>query len=497
MKTLFASLLLMAWTGVATAAEFAIRNDLLDRLANLTSVYGTPTAFEDYADALRRTGQADSTWNDIRVIRMSGPIVEGDAERLRDAIGRGNDATPFFIVFDSPGGNFLEGVRIGQVLEEMTRGNSDPTLRGALVLAGDECLSACAVALTLSITRDLVGYDRYVEQGGRLGFHMPFVPPEQQGTRTEIADAMNLTYEIMSEYVELIANGSAPAALLQNALHYREAEEFFLLQGGPVTRFMNFVPVVGPVGGTPITRDGLTVRDAFSMCQVLAFSDARDWSAGQYEFWSVELSREPPDGTLLDTLFQQIGGDRIQTVGCTIERRDDGTLGIRADGDCSGSATGWCVVPRGAFDPPPLPSATGALLADTLGCHGGRLTRGHYAWDWSNRFLEEEAPGDYQWAGSADPGQPRRVLDWTGARLKGDMTIPATSGDLPATVWRAGTPVTISDCMLAANGQGVFYETTNAGLTVWISARYVEVPALAALSAQPYLRTMIRPEGFD
>ena len=52
--------------------------------------------------------------------------------------------------------------------------------------------------------------------------------------RAEIARAMDLTYEVMSEYMALIGNRVAPTALVQNALFYRRPEDFFLLEGGQV-----------------------------------------------------------------------------------------------------------------------------------------------------------------------------------------------------------------------------------------------------------------------
>ncbi len=397
------------------------------------------------------------------------------------------------MVLNSPGGSFLEGVRIGQVLAPYRGGNDSPALQGVVVLAGERCNSACAVAFALAaIPRDSGRSVRFVELGARLGFHMPFVPVDQQAVRTEVAQAMDLTYQIMSEYMRLIGNGIAPTALVQNALHYRRPDEFFMLQGGLVTRFMDFVPVAGPRGATPVALSDLTERDALNMCQYLTYSQGRMMTSDEYEWWPIDTFGETEAATPLTDLFRKFGDRRLAVDGCMIEWLDGDVLGIDDQGDCGRDFVGggWCAKPREEFDKP-LPPASGALLADSLGCHLGRMTRAYYRWDWRNAFLEEEEPATYRWSGETDPDVPKRVFDWGGARLEANLNIRTAPGGDQLARWNADTPVQILDCTVEADGQGVWYQVSSGGVTGWASARYVDVPALRKWD------NVIRPAGVE
>lgn len=476
------------------AADIALRPDLRPRLEQLMPVYGSVNNLFAHGPVVPpASGAEDAYLNGLRVISVSGSIAQGDAARLSDLIGPQDGAAPFVIVFDSPGGNFLEGVRIGEALQPFRGGNGDPLLYGVVVLAGDQCMSACAVAFALAaLPRDSGVSVRYVEMGAQLGFHMPFVPVDQQTVRTEIAQAMDLTYEVMSEYMHLIGNGLAPTALVQNALHYRRPEDFFLLQGGLLTRFMDFVPVAGLIGATPVAIAGLSERDALNMCQYLTYSQGRRMTSDDYEWWPINAYGEEQTTLSLTDLFSGIGAARLALDGCMIEWLPGDVLGISPVGDCGRDylGGGWCAAPRDEFDAP-LPAATGALLADSLGCHGGRLTRAHYPWDWRNAFLEEEDPDAYRWEGETDPDRPLRQMDWSGARLSTNLNIRTAPGGDVLTRWDEGTSVEVQDCTLAADGQGVWYRLGSAGVTGWASARYIDVPALANWD------NVIRPLGFE
>ncbi|WP_421905067.1 SH3 domain-containing protein [Mameliella sp.] len=487
--------------GAAQAAEISLRDDLRPRLSQLWPIYGEDTNAGRNSPVLLPAGSANHPYyGGLRIISVSGVIEPGDAERLAALIGPEDSVTSFAVVLDSPGGNFLEGVAMGETLRLYRQGNGDPALNGVVVLAESECMSACAVAFALAaLPRDSGRSVRYVEQGARLGFHMPFVPLDQQARQTEIAAAMDLTYQIMSEYIQLIGNGIAPSALVQNALHYRRPNDFFLLRGGLVTRFMDFVPVAGPKGGTPLALAGLTQRDAFNMCQYLTYSKGRDMIAAGYEFWPVEIGSEFPDDTPLRTLFDRYGDRRLANDGCSIEWQEGDTLGITPFGDCGRQSTGggWCAAPRDDYGytqhGDTLPRATGALLADSLGCHGGQLTTRYYRWDAGNRFFEEEDPEAYSWVGELydAPEAPILPMDWSGARLGSNLNIRTAPGGDRLARWSEGTPVDVLDCALSADGQGVWYKVRNGGQTGWASARYIDVPALAGWDL------MIRPVGFE
>lgn len=483
----FAALALVSAGQAGLAAEIGLREDLRPRVEQLTSLYGSLTNRVDHGPILLPTEQG------VRILGLTGTIEPGDADRLAALIGPEDSVQPFVLVLDSPGGNFLEGVRLGEVLRPFRGGNGDPALSGVLVLAGERCMSACAVAFALSaLPRDSGVSVRYVERGAELGFHMPFVPVDQQAVQAEVAQAMDLTYRIMSEYIQLIANGIAPTALVQNSLHYRRPQDFFLLRGGLMTRFMDFVPVGGPEAATPLALEGLRERDALNMCQVLAYSRGSRMTADDYEWWPYNAFGEETGDRMLTEVFGEIGAWRLAVEGCSIEWRGDDTLGIQASGRCGSESVnaGWCAAPKEEFDPF-LPAATGALLGDSLGCHGGALTRAYYSWDSSNAFLEEEEPDRYRWSGETDADVPKRFLDWSGARLASNLNIRSAPGGEVVARWTEGAPVEVQGCTLAADGQGVWYQVASGGVSGWASARYVRVPALETWNG------LIRPAGVE
>ncbi len=118
-------------------------------------------------------------------LRFEGPVLDGDTAQLKalfkSSIACTADQLPpdggncAIISLASPGGNYIEGLRLAQFL----RDNRIATL----VEAGAECYSACAFAFlggTGYSTQPGVGVyvDRMVTPGGILGFHAPYFAPE-------------------------------------------------------------------------------------------------------------------------------------------------------------------------------------------------------------------------------------------------------------------------------------------------------------------------------
>jgi hypothetical protein len=87
------------------------------------------------------------------VILVAGDFAYGDGERFQRIATTLPKAT---VAFDSPGGNLLAGLKIGETMR--TRGYS------SLVPDGSVCASSCAIAW-------LGGTKRYLGATGRLGFH--------------------------------------------------------------------------------------------------------------------------------------------------------------------------------------------------------------------------------------------------------------------------------------------------------------------------------------
>lgn len=106
-------------------------------------------------------------------IRLSGPIEEGDADKLRVILARLRTTSPpaqgkplATIELSSAGGDVYEGLKIGYLLREYSV--------ASIVRAKDLCLSACALAF-LGGTSSRSGLtfvpSRSIEIGGQVGFH--------------------------------------------------------------------------------------------------------------------------------------------------------------------------------------------------------------------------------------------------------------------------------------------------------------------------------------
>ncbi len=439
---LFSAALTVVTTLGAQAAEITLRPDLAPRLEKLKTFYSD-----------NRPAFATEVWNPSDdpsdgVVLVSGPIEKGDAAMLRRVLLKNPDADdeqlnvprPFHVILNSPGGNLLEAIEMGQFLAGWRYGNGGESLGGVFVLNGQRCMSACAMIFSLAVAdRDENTLERFVEVGAELGFHMPFLPPDQAAQSAEIGAAMDLTYSVMSEFLKLVSSGRVPIALAQNALYYRESDEFFTLRGGLLTRFMGFEPVASDARIHVVSSDALTAEDATEICRILEFSTEGGFpSSDMYEWWNID---EPVECILAQT----------------IENADRRTR--------SNSRTVLL---------------TAGLLADHLGCHKGTLTRHYYHWDWGNRFLEEEEYEEYS-------AYPRAVAEYNGTEFhypyKMDWTRTLLSNvnmrDAPGlngariTRLSEGATVQVTDCRITADSQGVWFKVTASGQTGWVSARYV------------------------
>jgi hypothetical protein len=90
----------------------------------------------------------------LPVIVVLGDLQYGDGDRFAQISASLPKST--MVAFDSPGGNLLAGLKIGETMR--ARGF------GSLVPDGSTCASACAIAW-------LGGTKRYLASNARLGFH--------------------------------------------------------------------------------------------------------------------------------------------------------------------------------------------------------------------------------------------------------------------------------------------------------------------------------------
>jgi hypothetical protein len=105
------------------------------------------------------TGRADTA-----VFLISGPIVAGDLTRLETAISNVPAGRAVAVILDSPGGNLLEGLKLGTYFHKAAIATF---VRGE----GGICFSACALAFLGGRDAATGKPFRVKMSGGKLGFH--------------------------------------------------------------------------------------------------------------------------------------------------------------------------------------------------------------------------------------------------------------------------------------------------------------------------------------
>lgn len=141
------------------------------------------------------------------VLRLSGPIEAGDAATL-DALlvekGYNFDGTPIGhrICLDSPGGSFVEAVRMADLLAF--------NRVGTVVDAGAICESACAIMFMAGSFFHNEGEravsDRHLHPTARLGFHAPALLVEERlYSQAEITGAYDVALSTIAEVRRLIS----------------------------------------------------------------------------------------------------------------------------------------------------------------------------------------------------------------------------------------------------------------------------------------------------
>ncbi len=450
----------------ATAATIEFRPELDAYLETLQEIYVPPAPLEPTeSDNSRPPGT-------LKNIIVSGVIQKGDADKL-DTLMQ-SAGTGVRIVFDSPGGNFLEGIKIGEALR-YHMSSSDPFLVGVYVLKGQRCLSACALAFSLAAaTRELGAYhydSRFIEDGAQLGFHMGALPEDQASQTANVKSIMNLTYSVVAAYAKLIKGNLNPPLLLEKALEHREADSFFYLRGAQRSLSMGFTPVSRSILSAPIYSYAMDMRTVDAVCRTLIMSTRLPKTLVTYNY--LFINGDGPTGReiSLDEMIelrgsQIIAGGMASGESCYVAQRPDKTVLISvADSsqkrDCKGTKAdefnnqAWC-----ATDREPTGLMTIALLADTLLCNSGELQTKFVPWEadfstgWDNDLLD-----DYS--------------DWERTTVR-DVNMrrsPSLKSEIVAGL-PAGTEVKVTGCQLVDDGQGVWYSVRHSTGSGWISARF-------------------------
>ncbi|WP_127143265.1 hypothetical protein [Pelagibacterium montanilacus] len=158
----------------------------LARLAGtMTAAVALAASGAAYAGQIEHVSMAYSTTHPVPHFHYSGPVEMGDLDALAElyfsVVSCQPDLLPAdggncgVITFDSPGGNYVEGLNIAHWL----RANAIATV----VEVGNGCYSACAFAFLGGSGKSgdsAIGayIDRVVEPGGVAGFHAPYYENE-------------------------------------------------------------------------------------------------------------------------------------------------------------------------------------------------------------------------------------------------------------------------------------------------------------------------------
>lgn len=191
----------------------------------------------------------------INLIRLFGEIEPGDAGRIEQAlldIGADSYAQSpqiRLIELNSPGGSFLEGIKIARTIR---RFNAQTVVRD-----GDRCYSACAIAFLggNSLVSDGSPVpSRGIERGGRLGFHAPYLelPAGSAYGSTQVESAYVAAVENISEFMNLADEVDVPVRLSPILLHPDPSSVYLI---STIESFVLFrispQPIVAPPSLTP------------------------------------------------------------------------------------------------------------------------------------------------------------------------------------------------------------------------------------------------------
>lgn len=442
------------------AAEISLHPDLKSHLRALKPIY----------DRWGQVYDEEYDYGEVHVIKYSGPVEKGDTAKLKSIVEGLPGYGSFFVVFNSPGGHFIEGIRLGNYLQSFRGGQDAPPLVGVAVLNGEGCYSACAVALTMAAAEEDAGYSaRYIEVGGELGFHMPYFGGDLGDQLSAREETLNIAYDLVAEFSKIIAGGISPVELLQMSLNHRAAS-LFTLRGGLLSRYMGFAPVARGTLVHTVDADGLSIEHVTAMCANLHFtrSDLRlNWqdsegfmfNFGQYSPW--------PKGTLLKDAIKIAGSPRLLSYLCAVEVRKDNSVGILAreftEAECKGGIRkgDWCGAELNEYSGS-LPDASIGQLANIFDCNLGNLTSEYHYWAYPLAFDQEER------------GIPPLQLDPViNTARNANLRAEPSTDSLVVGKLRQGSPVIILDCTVQQDNQGVWTKVETGQGTGWMSSRYL------------------------
>ncbi|WP_162932939.1 SH3 domain-containing protein [Roseovarius sp. EL26] len=463
-------LALWGTSSAVQAVELELRPDLGNRLSKLQQIYRPTEWSETFVDLPPNRREIDRAslnsggsvpW---KIVHLSGVIELGDLNKLKQFVKEVQQGQHqvWTLVLDSDGGNFLEGIAIGEWLRE-NLSSQDPDFHGSYVLAGDECLSACGLIFALSSHRRSLNdsdSSRFIELGARVGFHMGFLSGKLASQKIELSDAMNLTYDIMAAYMVLISDQTSPPDLIVEALKARDAETFFYVEASDRAYDLGFIPVsAGPLS-EPLTTNALSMSHVYQMCaRLLVISQIPETIVNE-DYGFVHQA----DEKTVKAFFETRGGKTYRGLfasgeSCLIGLSPQGNLMLDvAEGwppciEGDDSEANWCAV-----DVELSAYATNGLLADISACHMGRLHPAIYT--------ESQVTDRYDFPEGFGLAQITREVNMRES--------PAFGAPVLAEL-ETGYEFRVKDCTVTLDNQAIWLKLVANGQSGWISARFADV----------------------
>lgn len=456
--TVFPAMMLAEVPHHLHAAEIEFAPDLLPKLNGLLPLYNQSSG---------QSVEPSILGDHFSVLKISGRINAGDAKVVEEML---EEIYSFVVVLDSPGGSLQDGIEIGEYFSNSLKA-SDPSFNGVYVLNGSECLSACALIFALSSgARELSQADsiRFLEVGAQLGFHMGTLTKNILEQKIPLIDGMNLTYDIMAVFTKLLTVGAVPPYLLQEALRYRNDDNFYYVEASEIAFDLGFVPVSDGVLSLPLQSAFISPHDISGVCEQLLYASMLETTIVTDEYGFMVT----PDMGLIDLLAHYQSDNLIlgfvsgETCHIGIDQNDHFVVEVNVDrslcsngGDDTHGGFAYtrgpvrCTTPKA-----PLNVATVAMLADASGCQLGQYRR--YFDEWGTL----ESDWYFEDFGIRDLDQTVALKEFAFALSHDVMTLPKDQ------------TIKILDCAVVADDIPVWYEIDANGTRGWIPAHAVPKP---------------------
>ena len=172
------------------------------RAVALATILSLAFAPQSSALSLKEVTEFNANAWEAMAIVVDGEIELGDSDKLELFLQNNPDAGR--VVFNSPGGNLVEGMKIGNILRARGLTAEVGRLKGGVEAPEFEpgvCASACAIAF-------LGGRERYLSGSDKLGFHQFYEHLNFEElisnleTRTDVSGQAQLISSLLSLYIE-------------------------------------------------------------------------------------------------------------------------------------------------------------------------------------------------------------------------------------------------------------------------------------------------------